>query len=88
MWRDPSGRVYFYFFAFSQSQSASEVVALQEVAPLQHFDVALVDFERRAQSDGEAGQHVATLHEQQRLAVDLLWGRMRDAALGMTLQVS
>lgn len=55
-------------------RATSEVVALQEVGSLQHLDVALVDLERRAEADGETGQHVAALHEEERLPVDLLVG--------------
>lgn len=50
----------------------SEVLALQEVAPLQNLDVALVDLQRRAEADGEPGQHVAALHQEERLPVDFL----------------
>lgn len=53
-------------------QVTSEVFALQEVGPLQHLDVALVDLERRAEADGQTGQHVAALHQEQRLPVNLL----------------
>lgn len=52
----------------------SEVFTLQEVGPLQHLDVALVDLERRAESDGQTGQHVAALHQEERLPVDFLVG--------------
>lgn len=52
--------------------SPSDVFAFQEVGPLQHFDVALVDFEGGAKSDGQAGQHVAALHQEEGLPVDFL----------------
>lgn len=53
----------------------SEVFALQEVGPLQDLDVALVDLEGGAEADGQTGQHVAALHQEEGLPVDLLVGR-------------
>ena len=55
--------------------SQSDVFVFQEVGPLQHFDVALVDFEGRAESDGQAGQHIAALHEEKGLPINFLWRR-------------
>lgn len=52
---------------------ASDVFAFQEVGPLQHFDVTLVDFEGGAESDGQAGQHVAALHQEEGLPIDFLF---------------
>lgn len=55
----------------------SEVFALQEVGPLQHLHVALVDFERGAESDGQTGQHVTALHQEEGLAINFLMGGRR-----------
>ena len=44
------------------------------MALLQHLDVVLVDFQGWAEADGQAGQHICALHEQQRLAIDFLGG--------------
>lgn len=57
----------------------SDVVAFQEVGPLQHFDVALVDFEGRAESDGQARQDVAALHQEERLPVNFLLRENQNA---------
>lgn len=59
-------------------QVTSEVFTLQEVAPLQNLDVALVDLQRGAEADGETGQHVAALHEEERLPVDFLVVRRKN----------
>lgn len=56
----------------------SEVFTLQEVAPLQNLDVALVDLQRRAEADGETGQHVAALHQEERLTVNFLAVRRKN----------
>lgn len=45
---------------------------LLEVAPLQHLDVMLVYLEGGAESDGQACQYVAALHQEKRLPVDFL----------------
>lgn len=40
----------------------SDVVIFQEVGPLQHLHMSLIDFEGRAESDRQASQNVAALH--------------------------
>lgn len=55
--------------------AASEVFAFQEMGPLQHFYVALVDFESGAESDGQPGQYVAALHQKERLPINFLQRR-------------
>lgn len=48
------------------------VAVLLKVAPLQHLDVMLVNFECGAESDRQTCQHVAALHQQEGLPVDFL----------------
>lgn len=55
--------------------AASDVLTFQKVGPLQHLHVSLVDFEGGAESDGQAGQHVAALHQEEGLPVNFLLGR-------------
>lgn len=40
----------------------SEVFTFQEVGPLQHLYMALVDFEGRTESNGQTSQHITALH--------------------------
>lgn len=58
--------------------SPSDVFAFQEVGPLQHFDVTLVDFEGGAESDREAGQHVAALHQEEGFPINFLLKREKS----------
>lgn len=48
------------------------VAVLLKVAPLQHLDVMLVYLEGGAESDRQACQHVAALHQEQGLPVNFL----------------
>lgn len=57
--------------------SSSEVVVLQEVGPLQHLHVALVDFQSGPEADGETGQYVAALHQEEGLPVNFLHRRKK-----------
>lgn len=63
-----------------QSPSPSEVVVLQEVGPLQHLHVALVDLEGGAESDRQAGQHVAALHQEEGLTIYFLLDQEEELA--------
>lgn len=55
--------------------TTSDVLVLQKVGPLQHLHVALIDFKCGAEADGQTGQYVAALHEQEGLPVDFLMGQ-------------
>lgn len=55
--------------------ATSDVLVLQKVGPLQHLHVALIDFKCGAEADGQAGQYVAALHEQEGLPVNFLVGQ-------------
>ena len=49
-------------------------VFVLKMAALQQLDVILVDLERGAEADGQTGQHVCALHQQQGFTVYLLGG--------------
>lgn len=55
--------------------ATSDILVLQKVGPLQHLHVALIDFKCGAEADGQAGQYVAALHEQEGLPVNFLMGQ-------------
>lgn len=62
----------------AMSIATSKVFAFQEMGPLQHFYMALVDFEGRAESDGQPGQYVTTLHQKKRLPINFLQKREKN----------
>lgn len=53
----------------------SDVVTFQEVGPLKHFNMALVDFEGRAETDRQARQDVTALHQEKRFPINFLLRR-------------
>lgn len=55
--------------------AASRILVFQKMGPLQHLHVALIDFKCGAEADGQTGQYVAALHEQEGLAVNFLMGQ-------------
>ena len=54
--------------------ATSQILVFQKMGPLQHLHVALVDFKCGAEADGQTGQYIAALHEQERLPINFLTG--------------
>lgn len=48
------------------------------MALLEHLDVVLIDFQGWAKTNGQAGQHICPLHEQERLAINFLGETERE----------